>query len=265
MTPSYNIQVGDRNRHIYEYHNLPAEEAWSVNTVWIASEYGKQGKSEGFESCDRPTVRKCPIWVKIMWPWNLMDALGKQDRRWNADKPSAALDPYIPTWLTTSSANHRPANFWKSFFFFLKHWKEIVKSGAISCWTDVDQFQIWSSHSLILEVQIITDIIYQSIMGMLTYLHSMSLRCSYMIFSVAYLYWLLRGLISLSLSLYIYIKIYSYISSSCIIFARSLPRYIQRCVVGPYRNDTGWAIMEELSIRQRVRTFLISWGQKTLV
>ena len=22
------------------------------------------------------------------------------------------------------------------FFFFLKHWKEIVKSGAISCWTD---------------------------------------------------------------------------------------------------------------------------------
>ena len=25
----------------------------------------KQGKSEGFESCDRPTVRKCPIWVKI--------------------------------------------------------------------------------------------------------------------------------------------------------------------------------------------------------
>ena len=28
---------------------------------------------------------------------------------------SAALDPYIPTWLTTSPANHRPANFW----FFL--------------------------------------------------------------------------------------------------------------------------------------------------
>ena len=144
-----------------------------------------------------------------------------------------------------------------------------MKSGAISCWTDVDQFQIWSSHSLILEVQIITDIIYQSIMGMLTYFHSMSLRCSYMIFSVAYLYWLLRGLISLSLSIYIYI--YSYISSSCMIFARSLPRYIQRCVVGPlhisavYRNDTGWAIMEELSIHPRVRTFLISWRQKTLV
>ena len=40
----------------------------------------------------------------------------KQDRRWNADKPSAALDPYIPTWLTTSPANHTLANFWKSFF-----------------------------------------------------------------------------------------------------------------------------------------------------
>ena len=25
----------------------------------------KQGKSEGFESCDRPIVRKRPIWVKI--------------------------------------------------------------------------------------------------------------------------------------------------------------------------------------------------------
>ena len=41
----------------------------------------KQGKSEGFESCDRPIVRKHPIWVKIDdvlsrvtlkfdgWPW----------------------------------------------------------------------------------------------------------------------------------------------------------------------------------------------------
>ena len=65
--------------------------------------------------------------------------LGEQDQRWNADKPSAALDPYIPTWLTTSPANHRPANFSQTFFFF-KHWKEIVKSGAISGWTDEDQF-----------------------------------------------------------------------------------------------------------------------------
>ena len=162
--------------------------------------------------------------IGLIW-WNV-----QQDRRWNADKPSAALDPYIPTWLINHFVRQSyPCQFLKIFFIFLKHWKEIVKSGAISCWTDVDQFQIWSSHSLILEVQIITDIIYQSIMGMLTYFHSMSLRCSYMIFSVAYLYRLLRGLIPLS----IYIYIYSYILSSCIICSWSLPRYIQRCVVGP--------------------------------
>ena len=61
----------------------------------------------------------------------------KQDRRWNADKPLAALDPYIPTWLTTSSANHRPANFWKSFFFFWnigrKLWK-VVQSHVELMW-----------------------------------------------------------------------------------------------------------------------------------
>ena len=47
----------------------------------------KQGKSEGFESCDRPIVRKCPIWVKIGdvlyrvtlkfdgWPWKTIGHL----------------------------------------------------------------------------------------------------------------------------------------------------------------------------------------------
>ena len=37
----------------------------SVVVVIILITYGKQGKSEGFESCDRPIVRKRPIWVKI--------------------------------------------------------------------------------------------------------------------------------------------------------------------------------------------------------
>ena len=32
--------------------------------------------------------------------------------------PSAAFDPYIPTWLTTSPANHKPANFLLFFFTF---------------------------------------------------------------------------------------------------------------------------------------------------
>ena len=47
----------------------------------------EQGKSEGFESCDRPIVRKRPIWVKIGdvlsrvtlkfdgWPWKIIGHL----------------------------------------------------------------------------------------------------------------------------------------------------------------------------------------------
>ena len=88
------------------------------------------------------TVRKRLSWVVTsvtltfdLWPWTFAWTLhwalvispenfkmirwwehSQQDRRWNADKPSAALDPYIPTWLTTSPANHRPDNF--DFFFF---------------------------------------------------------------------------------------------------------------------------------------------------
>ena len=51
------------------------------------SDIQKQGKSEGFESCDRPIVRKRPIWVKIGdvlsrvtlkfdgWPWKTIEHL----------------------------------------------------------------------------------------------------------------------------------------------------------------------------------------------
>ena len=110
----------------------------------------------------RVTVRKRLSWVLTsvtltfdLWPWpfawtSLLSLVitpenfmmiwwwehGEQDRRWNAHKPSAALDPYIPTWLTTSPGNHRPANFW---FYFFKHWNEIVKSGATSGPTDEHQ------------------------------------------------------------------------------------------------------------------------------
>ena len=42
-----------------------------------------------------------------------------KNRRWNA------LDPYI-IWLTTSPANHRPANFWFFFFYIQrKLWKVV--------------------------------------------------------------------------------------------------------------------------------------------
>ena len=54
---------------------------------WKHCLYYKQGKSEGFESCDRPIVRKRPIWVKIGdvlsrvtlkfdgWPWKTIGHL----------------------------------------------------------------------------------------------------------------------------------------------------------------------------------------------
>ena len=58
--------------------------------VWpwnLTDDLEKQGKSEGFESCDWPIVRKCPIWVKIgdalyrvtlkfdWWPWKTIGHL----------------------------------------------------------------------------------------------------------------------------------------------------------------------------------------------
>ena len=80
----------------YEYlwcHHL--QYSWHHGNTWFSFQWdqdtdnishvviAKQGKSEGFESCDRPIVRKRPIWVKIgdvlsVWPWNLIDDLGKQ-------------------------------------------------------------------------------------------------------------------------------------------------------------------------------------------
>ena len=56
-------------------------------SVWKPWRIWQQGKSEGFESCDRPIVRKRPIWVKIGdvlsrvtlkfdgWPWKTIGHL----------------------------------------------------------------------------------------------------------------------------------------------------------------------------------------------
>ena len=77
----------------------------------------------------------------------------RQDRRWNADKPSAALDPYIPTWLTTSPANHRPANFW----FFLNIEMKVVQAQVQLMSINI-KFEVpilW-----LFQAQIITNIIY---------------------------------------------------------------------------------------------------------
>ena len=59
---------------------------------------------------------------------------------------------------------------------------------------------------------------------------------------------------------YIYICIHSYISSFWHhIFA------IPPAENSGISKSTGWAIIEELSIRRRVHTFLVSWGQTTRV
>ena len=61
----------------------------SKSTMWPRnfSDDPQQGKSEGFESCDRPVVQKRPIWVKIGdvlyrvtlkfdgWPWKTIGHL----------------------------------------------------------------------------------------------------------------------------------------------------------------------------------------------
>ena len=65
---------------------------------------------------------------------------------------------------------------------------------------------------------------------------------------------------SINIYQYIYIYIYSFISS----FWHNI------FAIPPAENNgisksTGWAIIEEMSIRRRVRTFLVSWGQTTRV
>ena len=58
-------------------HSVTATVAW-----WYPVEFhNKQGKSEGFDSCDRPS-NLAQIWSKSsifqpVWPWNLMDDLEK--------------------------------------------------------------------------------------------------------------------------------------------------------------------------------------------
>ena len=88
-------------------------------------------------------------WLFAAWKYDILTFAGihmghtgaKQDWRWNTEKPSATLDPWIPTWLSTSPTNHRPANFWKFqkpiFFkhFMKRNWK-VVQS--ISGWIDID-------------------------------------------------------------------------------------------------------------------------------
>ena len=65
-----------------KHHCMTQQETNALKLMYDVIWY-KQGKSEGFESWDRPIVRERPIWVKsVMFcpvrPGNLMDDLGKQ-------------------------------------------------------------------------------------------------------------------------------------------------------------------------------------------
>ena len=67
-------------------HNISSS-SFFKNRPLFTTQWIEQGKSEGFESCDRPIVRKRPIWVKIGdvlsyvtlkfdgWPWKTIGHL----------------------------------------------------------------------------------------------------------------------------------------------------------------------------------------------
>ena len=74
---------GSINSCVFQYNQKRAQEwRWVILAVSF-----KQGKSKGFESCDRPIVRKRPIWVKMGdvlyrvtlkfdgWPWKTIGHL----------------------------------------------------------------------------------------------------------------------------------------------------------------------------------------------
>ena len=134
-----------------------------------------------------------------------------------------------------------------------------MKSGAISSWTDEDQVQIWGSHSSSTN----------------NHLHYLLLVCdgNVNIFSVCHsrkvnaATWFLvlpidiENPYRLSRVWYTYTYIERYMSSFWHHILAISPAI---CRNGSSKFN-GWTIIEELSIRRRLRTFMISWGQKTRV
>ena len=73
-----------------------------------------------------------------------------QDRHWNAEKPSATLDPWIPTSINHFASQSQTC---EPFCIFL-HWKRIVKIGQ----SQVELMRInFKFEAPILQVHIITD------------------------------------------------------------------------------------------------------------
>ena len=77
------VAIGEFKLELQSGNAQFGSKATIVWAVWPRNftDYPQQGKSEGFESCDWPIVRKRPIWVKIGdvlyrvtlkfdgWPW----------------------------------------------------------------------------------------------------------------------------------------------------------------------------------------------------
>ena len=86
----------------------PTSIGYGITTHQILKEALKRKLLKKVWLCFWHYINTTKITCKVIHPGK---QTSKQDRRWNAEKPSAALDPWIPTWLTTSPANHKPANF----------------------------------------------------------------------------------------------------------------------------------------------------------
>ena len=80
---SYDRLISTMGFHIlvrwHLYTESGGKQTYQTSTCILLN---KQGKSEGFDSCDRPS-NLAQIWSKSsifcpLWPWNLMDGLGKQ-------------------------------------------------------------------------------------------------------------------------------------------------------------------------------------------
>ena len=142
---------------------------WSMYNLAKAYRSIKQGKSEGFESCDRPIVRKHTIWVKIHdvlsrvtlkfdgWPWKTIGHLSLavssfvqyfiaidefklelQSGNGNLGQIRRILEPcnLDIRWMTLQN-NRAPllCNFMLSVSF-CTHW-------CIQTWVTVQKRQIW--------------------------------------------------------------------------------------------------------------------------
>ena len=138
-------------------------------TMKQISKLDKQGKSEGFESCDRPIVRKRPIWVKISdvlyrvtlkfdgWPWKTIGhlsfavssfvqhfiAIGEfklelQSGNAQFGSKSTIFEPCdLAIWRMTLKNNRAPVVFYfKLCASFCNHW-------CIETWVTVRKRQIW--------------------------------------------------------------------------------------------------------------------------